>query len=318
MRRDDHVGVARQAAAREIAALRERQTKLAGLGAEAARAEIDAREAERALHALEDEIRALMPVAPPAGRDPLSFIDAFRTRRLEVLKAAEALRLGEDALLTAQAGAARTRAALVAALREVDAAWEGEPSLETLLAQAEAAIARAAEAKHLREAHGARRGEAERAESKLRRASQADESWRAAWRRACAGSWLGEGDPEPPLGAIRERLAALDELRAAIKDCDDLNHRIEAMQLDRRRFGDEVAAVAAALGEDDEAGNIAERADRIERRVALASDQARRREEKAKAAAGGARQTRRTRSDRRSEREDGLGDERILLRRFAR
>ena len=73
MRRDDAAGAARLANARELAAARERAMTLAGVEADCARAKADLAAAEIALEALDHEIAAVAPVAPPAGRDPLSF-----------------------------------------------------------------------------------------------------------------------------------------------------------------------------------------------------------------------------------------------------
>ena len=91
MRRDDAAGAARLANARELAAARERAIKLAGVEAECARASADLDAADRALRALDHEIAALMPATPPAGRDPLSFLDAWRARREEAMAIVEAL-----------------------------------------------------------------------------------------------------------------------------------------------------------------------------------------------------------------------------------
>ena len=85
MRRDDAAGGARLAGARELAAARERAIKVAGVEAECARARADLAAADKALVAIDHEIAALMPAAPPAGRDPLSFLDAWRAKRDEAL-----------------------------------------------------------------------------------------------------------------------------------------------------------------------------------------------------------------------------------------
>ncbi len=83
--------------ARELAALRERAIKLAGVEAERARAAADLEAADKAIAALDHEIAAIAPAAPPQGRDPLAFIDAWRTKRDEALALVEALRGTEDA-----------------------------------------------------------------------------------------------------------------------------------------------------------------------------------------------------------------------------
>ena len=62
-------------------------------------------------------------------------------------------------------------------------------------------------------------------------------------------AWRGRG--EPALGAVKQSLKALDELRATLKDCADLEDRIAKMERDKRLFADEVGAVAAALDLED-------------------------------------------------------------------
>ena len=117
MRRDDAAGAARVAGARELAALRERDIKLAGVEAERARAKADLEAAEKAIGALDQEIATIAPVAPPHGRDALAFIDAWRAKRNEALTLIDALRRSEDAERRAEAEGERTRERLSAALR---------------------------------------------------------------------------------------------------------------------------------------------------------------------------------------------------------
>ena len=83
---------------------------------------------------------------------------------------------------------------------------------------------------------------------------------------------------------MRQTLKALDELRAGLKDCADLEHRIAAMERDRAAFAEEATAVGAALAlaADEDAAKLA---DAIAARVASAREARRRREEKEKALA---------------------------------
>ena len=117
MRRDDAAGAARAAGAREVAALRERAIKLAGVEAERKRAEADLEAADEAIGALDREIATTAPAAAPQGRDPLAFIDAWRTKRNEALALVEALRRAEDAERRAEDEGERMRERLAAALR---------------------------------------------------------------------------------------------------------------------------------------------------------------------------------------------------------
>jgi uncharacterized protein YhaN len=283
MRRDDAAGAARLANARELAAQRERAITLAGVEADSARAKADLDAAESALHALGREIEGAAPVAPPAGRDMLRFIDAWRVKRDEALAAIAGLDEIKDARRRIEDEAAVGRRALSEALREAGVAHDPEGSAETLIEAAEAAIAGEAKLAGLRLKAEERRADAARAEGKFRNATEADANWRKAWREACAGTWLGEAEGEPQLGAVRQSLKALDELRATMKESADLADRIAKMERDKRLFADEVAAAAAALDLDDVGDDVRERADAVEERVARARENARRRAEKAKA-----------------------------------
>ena len=98
-----------------------------------------------------------------------------------------------------------------------------------------------------------------------------------AWREACAGTWLGEAEGEPALGAVKQSLKALDELRATLSVCAELEDRIAKMERDKLLFADEVAAVAAALDLEDVPDDVRQRVDAIEERVARAGENARRR-----------------------------------------
>ena len=290
MRRDDAAGAARLASARELAALRERAIKSAGLEADCARANADLDAADQAIAALDLEIAALAPAPSPAGRDPLSVIDAWRSRRDEALALAAALR--ETRTEAAQAGEddAGARSALSAALRDVGLAHDADGALAALIEAAETAIGEEAKLEVLRRTANERQADVARAEGKLKGAVEADTAWRQAWRQACAGSWLGENEGEPSLGAARETIKALDELRAALKDCAELEHRIAAMESDRRLFAAEVASIAAALSVDDHRDDAARAADAIGERVAEARENRRRRDEKTTALAAARKQ----------------------------
>ena len=280
MRRDDAAGAARVAGARELAVLRERAIKLAGVEAERERAKADLEGADKAIAALDHEIAASAPTAPPQGRDPLAFIDAWRAKRNEALTLIETLRQSEDAERRAEDEGERVRERLRAALRAAGVTHDQMSGLDALIEAAETALADEAKLGTLRQKAEERRAEAARAEAKLKIAKEADANWRKAWREACAGTWLGEDEAEPALGAVKQSLKALDELRTTLSVCAELEDRIAKMERDKRLFADEVGAVAAALDLEDAPDDIRRRADVIEERVALARENERRRAEK--------------------------------------
>ncbi len=283
MRRDDAAGAKRLAGVRELAALRERAIKLAGVEAERARAKGDLEAADKAVAALDHEIATIAPAAPPHGRDPLAFIDAWRMKRNEALTLIDALRHSDDAARRSEEEGERMRKRLTAALGVAGVAHDDGGGLEALIEAAETALVDGVKLATLRQKAEERRAEAARAEAKLRNAKEADAIWRAAWREACAGTWLGEGEEEPALAAVKQSLKALEELRAGLNACAELEDRIAKMERDKALFADELDAVAAALGLDDAGRDVRQRADVIEERVARARENARRRAEKSDA-----------------------------------
>ena len=283
MRRDDTACAARLANAREVAAARERAIKLAGVEAERARAAADLDAADHALRALDHEIAALLPAAAPRGRDPLSFLDAWRAGRDAVVDIVKTLQELKDAARRANDDVERARHSLSDAMRGVGVAHDPDLSLDLLIEAAEAAVVEAARAETHRKTVKQRDVEAGRAEARLKAAMEDDARWRAAWRDACAGSWLGGAEAEPPLNVVRQALKALEELRVALKDGAELEHRIEAMERDKVLFAAEVADVAKALGADEGDDDPAVRAETIEARVAGARENERRRREKTNA-----------------------------------
>ena len=146
------------------------------------------------------------------------------------------------------------RERLSAALRAAGVAHDQNSDLEALIEAAETALGDEAKLAALRQKAEERRAEAARAEAKLRIAKEADANWLRAWRKACAGTWLGEAEGEPALGAVKQSLKALDELRATLSVCAELEDRIAKMERDKRVFADEVGAVAAALDLEDVPG----------------------------------------------------------------
>ncbi len=279
MRADDGAGAARLAGARELAAQRERAVTLAGVEADRDRAEAELAALDRDLNGLAHEIAALLPAPPPAGRDPLGFLEGWRAKRDEALALVDALAAKEAAFYRLAEDAKRALGALSLSLRKAGVAHDPEDSAERLIEAAEAALAAAIKADASRAKVREKRAEAGRAEGRLKTAADADARWRDDWRRTIAGAWLDDGAALPTVGAMRQTLKALDDLRAGLKDCDELEHRIAGMTRDRAAFAEGVAAVGAALGlaGDEDAGRLA---DQIGARVAAARETRRRRDEK--------------------------------------
>jgi uncharacterized protein YhaN len=283
MLRDDAAGATRVARARELAALRERAIKLAGVELEREHAHADLESADKAVAALHIEIETIAPAASPQGRDALAFIDAWRAKRDDALTLVDALHRSEDAERRAKDEGERTGERLSAALRATGLVPDQNSDLEALIEAAETALSADAQFAALRQKAEERRAEAIRAEAKLEIAKEADANWLRSWRETCAGTWLGEAEGEPALGAVKQSLKALDELRTTLSVCAELQDRIAKMERDKHLFGDEVSGVAAALDLNDVPGDVRQRVDAIEERVARAGENARRRAEKADA-----------------------------------
>ena len=298
LRRDDSASGLRIAHAREIAASRERARRLAvaEAGCNQARGEVAA--AEASIQATSREVSALLPFVAPTTRNRLAFVEAWRGRRREALAQMAKLGAMKEEARRVNVVAERTRKALGAALTAAGAPYDPEFAADAMMEKAEAAIGAEARFAALRQKAKERRAEAARAESRLKAAEEDDARWRSAWRAACADSWLGESGAPPQAGAIRQTLKALDALREAMKACADLDHRIEAMEHDKRLFRDEVAEALAALAaqardgdpklsdgglEDDRMRDedAIREADAIEARIARALENERRRKDKA-------------------------------------
>ena len=156
--------------------------KVAGVEAERERAKADLEAAEKAISALDHEIAAIAPAAPPRGCDPLAFIDAWRVKRSEALTLVEALRRSEDVERRAEDRGERIRERLCAALRLAGVAHDQASDLEALIEAAELTLSGEAQFAALRQ-----KAEERRAESCSRR-GQAQESQR---KRTPIGSARG-------------------------------------------------------------------------------------------------------------------------------
>ena len=235
MRRDDAAGATRVAGARELAALRERKIKLAGVEAERERAKADLEVADKSIRALDHEIATIAPAAPPRGRDPLAFIDAWRIKRNEALALVEALRRAEDAERRAEDEGERMRERLSAALSAAGVADDEASGLEALIEAAETALGERGETRDpAAEGGGAsRRGRSRRGQAQKCKGSRRQLAERPGARHA-PGRGLARPEGEPALGAVKQSLKALDELRATLNVCAELEDRIAKMERDKR------------------------------------------------------------------------------------
>ena len=154
-----------------------------------------------ALVALDREIAALMPATSPAGRDPLSFLDAWRARRDEALGLIAALGEAKDAARRLDRDAAGVRDGLSGQPADGRTSPGPDETLETLMEAAEAAIDRETKAEALRQKVRERRAEVGRAEIRLKAAEQDNDALALRMGRGLRGN---RGSP----GRRRRRCSA--------------------------------------------------------------------------------------------------------------
>ncbi|WP_246018446.1 ATP-binding protein [Pelagibacterium montanilacus] len=210
--------------------------------------------AEAEFDALRAEIRAETPeeIALPEGASLaswLSRIERWAENRMSALMAWEDLRQTRREADGARVALEAEEAALGEALAAAGVEIAGLPLAalvqagETLLAEHAALAAKRADAEdrlaEFAEAL-AERGKA------LAASAGAAEAWERDWTDALAGTWFA--DRKSSVGAVRALLDAAADLPEALREIEDLRHRIAAMEADRTAFSDAVGDLEDALG----------------------------------------------------------------------
>ncbi|MFJ6327847.1 MULTISPECIES: AAA family ATPase [unclassified Rhizobium] len=90
------------------------------------------------------------------------------------------------------------------------------------------------------------------------------EEWHREWTSTLRSTWFA--DQHGSVGALRELLGAIAGLPEALREQDDLQHRINSMEADRKFFVDMVARLFNALGENFEGSNPLAAAKDLKRR----------------------------------------------------
>ncbi|CAI9418905.1 hypothetical protein ANOBCDAF_04411 [Pleomorphomonas sp. T1.2MG-36] len=101
--------------------------------------------------------------------------------------------------------------------------------------------------------------------STLDKAITASEEWQRNWAIALASTWFT--DKECSVGAVRELLDAIAGLPEALREKDDLRHRIGSMEADRNSFVNAVAQRHEALGDTFDGSNPLDAAKALIRRL---------------------------------------------------
>ncbi|MCE4223300.1 AAA family ATPase [Methylobacterium sp. C25] len=250
LRQDDLAASARLGHVADLAVLQQRAQAQAVAEAELRRAEALQSKADAAVRALRGEIAAAVARIAPSF-DPATTpaeLEGWLTRRTHALAAREALIAAEtdlrEALASERDGERRLRAALDAA--GLPAASGAD--FAALLASAQDALDREAELRGLRKDVEERERDLAARRGAVGQAEASEAEWDAAWAETCAGCWFGEGGTVPGLPALREMLAAIEELAPAVKDKTGLAYRIEAMLKDQEAFRAASASIAGELG----------------------------------------------------------------------
>lgn len=202
------------------------------------------------LQGIRDEIAAALDDAAPALPRTMTLpqLEAWISRRAVALDVRASLLVAQRDREGAELDAGLARVRITTALAETGIEVAEESSFQELLETAQGVIDREGDLESLRLALAERRRELLRRERDVERAAAQKNGWTDAWRAACKRCWLGRADPMRSMGAVREILAALVELRPALERRAGLADRIEKMRNDQAAFVVELEAMAQGLG----------------------------------------------------------------------
>lgn len=276
LKQDDRLGEARLSHASELAQLRQLRQEQHVVTVQLTRETASARAATEELAVLVRTVDEAAPEMTATVRQPdiyrlLSSLEAFADRLAECLSSADALDKAKARRFAVEAHLEDEVAELRLAL--ADLGWPVDTTL-SLRQSVNHAADRLADIKEnaLREANlVARRLELKREVSERQRAREdagrSDAAWRENWNEALSATWFaGETDP----AAVRAILDALSDLPAALRERDQLAHRIDLMERDSRVFASEVAKLAVQTDLETSDLPVLAQADQLVRRTAEA------------------------------------------------
>lgn len=247
MRRTDAVAAARLQSAREIEELRSLTAALAVSNASLDRQSALLRGIDDAGEELRTEIMAETPqevgltaTAPIAAW--LARIEQWIDDRKSVLTAWQYLQQARCDVEAARSALALEQDALADALTAIGLASDGV-SLDALMLVADAALADNAALQSRRTEASNRVNELkaalEKREKTFNSASAVSDKWQAAWSHILSGTWFA--DRHSSVGAVKEMIDAVANLPEALRELNDLEHRIDSMETDRQVFARAVA-----------------------------------------------------------------------------
>lgn len=255
LRATDSIADTRLSHAKELTELRALTTGLAVTSAAIARHDELLAEIEDELAVLRAEIRA--EVAPDIELSPdatvaswLALIDRWVKNRSAAVSAWDALAEVEQAISQARSAIEAEEQALADLLGKTGFDASGL-ALPALLQVAEDLLVTQKTLATRRSDIDKRVGELERALAARTRARDEAEAalagWQARFDTALASTWFA--DRAGSLGAVAELLDALLDLPSALRDQDDIQHRIVSMEADRAAFSALISGLYKELGE---------------------------------------------------------------------
>ncbi|TAN16881.1 MAG: hypothetical protein EPN45_02120 [Rhizobiaceae bacterium] len=253
MRKTDASAAARLNSVRELEELRSLTAGLAATRASVDRQRQLLKEINEELQALRREIRSETPIeielsdTAPVG-SWLTRISQRVGTRASALIAWDDLRRARRDVEEAQAAIATEQQSLAATLTDVGISVD-DLDLAALMRAADNVLSDHAAAQTKRVEFDKRLGDLEAAAAQrnaaLDEAVTASEKWQNGWETALASTWFA--DRKGSVGAVRELLDAITGLPEALRQQDDLRHRIGSMEADREAFLETVAHLYDAL-----------------------------------------------------------------------
>lgn len=260
MRATDAAAAARLNSARELEQLRSLTAALAVNRASVDRQRQLLRDIDDELQTLRREIRSETPAEIDLDDDAsvaswLTRIGRWAETRTLTLTAWDDLRNALSDAEDARAVLAKEYDTLAATLINVGINDDGL-DVAALMQAADTILADHAAMQAKRQDAQKRFGELEAAElrrkAELDEAITASEEWQRKWDSALVGTRF---NAEGGVGAVRELLDAIAGLPEALREKDDLRHRIDSMEADRSSFVKAVAQLHDALGDTFDGSN---------------------------------------------------------------
>jgi uncharacterized protein YhaN len=254
MRATDAAAAARLNSARKLEELRSLTAGLAVNRASVERQRQLLRDIDDELQTLRREIRTETPVEIDLGDDAsvaswLTRIGRWAETRTSALTAWDDLRRALSDAEDARGALTTEKDALATTMISVEIDVDGL-DITALMQAADTILADHAAMQTKRQDAQKRVSELEaaavRRKAELDEAITASDVWQTDWSTALESTWFnGEGK----VGAVRELLDAIAGLPEALREKDDLLHRIDSMEADRKSFVEVVAQLHDALGE---------------------------------------------------------------------